>query len=354
MGASGVNGGDFEGDFDGRFFFEGGSPSASMLSTWVDHRAKQFEEESSLVDHALALLQIAAANGIHVDSRLYHRILTLEMMMYDLQLPPAAVSLRRLEEMSDLEALIQLMEASISNCNKAAVAAAAIASDHPGYAFLQSVNRVLVPYLDRVESLVEGTRSTLLRSYLLNVSAKSLLPLLELFKTSSNHFNGGEPDMVFSSAEECISIGIECIFAFEGGEASSDDEGCSAEGPANVQKEFSAIIELLGAMRKMCRNPNVINELQYITMLRKAMHILQKYGIKRSMSVLKSMGTEGKEAKDLLVKMMRNAEKRRPKITVRHQESLIHACINIYLYLYGYEAKNALRALLHLIKCLLS
>ena len=40
-----------------------------LLSRWADKRARDFERETSLVDHALAFINMAKQNGIKVNSR---------------------------------------------------------------------------------------------------------------------------------------------------------------------------------------------------------------------------------------------------------------------------------------------
>ena len=208
-----------------KFYFGGNAPSRELLAKWIHRRVRDIESESSLVDYALSLLQIASGNGIQVDPRLHHNMLTLEMMMYELHhLGPSTVtslvSLRRLEDMSDLEIVDKLM----GNSTKVN--------------FMNNVNRILIPYVDRLESLEAGARTTLLRNYLLHMSATSLTLPFELIKhgaattTSSNSGIPNQPGHIFMSAEEYISIGIDCIYAFEANDSNwrptpdvDDDDG---------------------------------------------------------------------------------------------------------------------------------
>ena len=84
------------------------SLSRQALTQWIHERAIHIEQESSLVDHALALLQYASEYcGIVIDMRLYHQLTTLETMLYDMQAP--ILSLDQMNQMSDLEILIKPM-----------------------------------------------------------------------------------------------------------------------------------------------------------------------------------------------------------------------------------------------------
>ena len=183
------------------FYFKGDIPSRELVVTWVDKRAREIESESSLVDHALSLLQISSANGISIDPRLHHNILTLEMITYELA--PSSnnlLNLKRIEEMSDLEVVDRIMYKS----NKSNI--------------ISSVNRILIPFLNRLELLEEGSRSYLLRNYLLHMSATSLVLPYEIIKNGASALtstNSSDKINIFSSIEEFVSIGIDCIYAFE-------------------------------------------------------------------------------------------------------------------------------------------
>ena len=183
------------------FYFKGENPSRDLVVSWVDTRAREIEHESSLVDHALALLQISSANGIPIDARLHHNILTLEMITYDLAASSSnMLNLKRIEEMSDLEVVDKIMHKSTKSN------------------IISCVNRILIPFLNRLESLEEGTRSYLLRNYLLHMAATSLLLPYEIIKhgaSTLSNVNSSDKINVFVSIEEYISIGIDCIYAFE-------------------------------------------------------------------------------------------------------------------------------------------
>ena len=97
--------------------------------------------------------------------RLHFNLTTLEVMMYVLGL--TQVDLRRLEEMSDLDVVLKMMEGV----------------DRAG--FVARVHRVLMPHLERMEQQEPEARSSLLRHYLLHLSATSGLAMpLELIKHS--------------------------------------------------------------------------------------------------------------------------------------------------------------------------
>ena len=92
--------------------------------------------------------------------------------MYELGLTQG-LDLRRLEEMSDLDVVLKMME----GVDKAS--------------FVARVHRVLMPHLERMEQQEPEARSSLLRHYLLHLSATSGLAMpLELIK----HSQAASPD----------------------------------------------------------------------------------------------------------------------------------------------------------------
>ena len=284
------------------FYFEGVAPSQKMLTKWIDTRARVIEYESSLIDHVLALLQIASANNIEVDLRLKHNILSLERINYELGTSSitSLLSLKRIEDMSDIEILDRLM----SKSNKAN--------------FMNNVNGVMIPYIERINALEAGSRANLLRNYLLHMSATSLVLPFEIIKHGAATLNNGnEPtNSLFVSSEEYISIGIDCIYAFETNDGRSSIQIDDDEDTGDETKEVANIVmDLAVFLRKRCRNPYVNNELtEIITMVKAARLLKDKYSITKSLNYFRASKEQQKQMEDLLVQVTRRAEGKRPKL----------------------------------------
>ena len=221
------------------------------LTSWVHARARNIEAESSLVDHSLALLQYASDYcGLNINPRLHHQLTTLEVMLYDMQSP---LSLSSLESMSDLEILNKLMEkAEKSN-------------------LLNYTRKYLVPYLDRLEELENGTRCNLLKNYLLHTSTSSLILPFELIKQVQNH-------SLFMSFDECVNIGLDCIYAHE-----DVDED-----------ESEVIVELAHFLKKKCRNKHVMEEIEDILDIMRAIKLLKRYNINKTLHYFKACRADSK------------------------------------------------------------
>ncbi len=262
-----------------------------MVTTWVHKRARQIESESSLADNALRLLEHAyKACGVQVDLRLHHYLTTLEAMMYGAQ-RPSYVSLDEAERMSNLELLVKLMEGS----NKET--------------FLCNVQKFLVPYLDRLEQLEAGSRKNLLQNYLLHCAATSLVFPYELIKSSQQHHHSSTASgarsaaPVFMSYDECVAIGIDCIFAYE---AEEEDGGHGSE----------MIVEIAAFLKKRCRNPHIFEELEDILDIMRSIKLLKRYGVNKSLHYFKACRNNQKAMEELFTQVTRRAEGRRPRISV--------------------------------------
>ena len=80
--------------------------------------------------------------------------------------------------------------------------------------FMNHFSKTLSPFLERLEVLEPGSRDNLLRNYLLHLSTTSL-QLPTVFLKESFATDGSVP-LNFSSNDECIAIGIDCIYVYEG------------------------------------------------------------------------------------------------------------------------------------------
>ena len=162
-----------------------------------------------------------------------------------------------------------------------------------------NVRKCLVPYLDRLEELETGAKKNLLQNYLLHCSATSLVLPFEVIKHSSSaaeaaeggsgagrkiSSNGagrkissnGETAMppMFMSLDECVNIGLDCIYSYE-----SDEES-------------ELIVEMAQFLKKKCtaasRNQHIVlEEIDDILDIMKAIRLLRRYNIVKTLHYFK-------------------------------------------------------------------
>ncbi|XP_039281626.1 neuroblastoma-amplified sequence [Nilaparvata lugens] len=164
------------------------SLTAENLSDWYRKRIYQIESSSHLVDPAIDLIRLARERNIKDLDNLHHQLLTLEMLVYELEMEN--LTLADLEKMTPLEKALLLIK------------------DATEESFVGNLLHRVVPYADRHEGLVPNSRKTLLFQLLSNLSSQSLTLPLKLFQYLKD-----EPEnKIASTLEDRISLTLECLY----------------------------------------------------------------------------------------------------------------------------------------------
>jgi hypothetical protein len=78
-------------------------------------------------------------------------------------------------------------------------------------------NKTLSPFLERLDVLEPGSREVLLRNDLLHLSTTSLeLPTVFFKESLADASSSSASSSAFANVDDCISIGIECIYVYDG------------------------------------------------------------------------------------------------------------------------------------------
>ena len=123
-----------------------------------------------------------------------------------------------------------------------------------------------------------GTRCNLLKNYLLHTSTSSLILPFELIKQVQNH-------SLFMSFDECVNIGLDCIYAHE-----DVDED-----------ESEVIVELAHFLKKKCRNKHVMEEIEDILDIMRAIKLLKRYNISKTLHYFKACRADSKVFIDFML-----------------------------------------------------
>ena len=86
--------------FPAKFVVERNSPSASLMSNWINARAKNIFEESALVEHALALLHCAQINGDSTICKSKMKIVIFRLLRW--HLPTKYVAWKLLQKLDEI------------------------------------------------------------------------------------------------------------------------------------------------------------------------------------------------------------------------------------------------------------
>ncbi|KAJ8735252.1 hypothetical protein PYW07_006872 [Mythimna separata] len=147
----------------------GAIPSATDdIVKWYDKRAREIEERSGLVSHALTLVTLATIGGgvEGLDAMMFH-LLTLDVLTYDLNIE--GVTLDQLQKMTTLEVCTILMSLSTPKT------------------FVSDLKQFVVPFLKRWEKLSNCNESCVngLIRYLENISIEDLSAILLVLQSPS-------------------------------------------------------------------------------------------------------------------------------------------------------------------------
>lgn len=80
--------------------------------------------------------------------------------------------------------------------------------------FMTHFNKILVPFLERLEVLEPGSRETLVTNFLLHLSTTSLELPIVFFKESFADTTSSS----VTNVDESIGIGVDCIYVYDGEE----------------------------------------------------------------------------------------------------------------------------------------
>jgi len=143
-----------------------------------------------IVENALDLIKLGLERNVPHLEQIHHQLLTLETLVYDLH--HEHLDLEKLTAMSELNVCQLLM----SRCND-------------DDSFLPSLDRWLMPYLRRLDTLTPGCITDLLRGVLLERSRQDLGWALQVCTNSKTN----EARPVVAGAELLISLSLDCIYA---------------------------------------------------------------------------------------------------------------------------------------------
>ncbi|XP_045524130.1 neuroblastoma-amplified sequence-like isoform X2 [Pieris brassicae] len=155
------------------------------IASWYERRAREIEERSGLVSHALMLVSIATSGGgiKGLDAILYN-LLTLDTLLYDINLE--GVTLAQLEQMDVIETCKMLTKFSTTET------------------FVADLRSYVTPFLQRHESFArqEGLTVSNLITFLETLSTDDLTLTLMVFK--SKRELSLDMSTIVELAERCI------------------------------------------------------------------------------------------------------------------------------------------------------
>lgn len=172
---------------------------------------------STIVENALDFIKLGLERNVPNLEHIYHQLLTLETLVYDLQL--IQLNLEKLEAMNELSLCQMIM------------------SDCDGDSFLPKLHRWLMPYLRRLDTVQPGRINELLRGLLVARSQENLDWALQVCLNSKPD----QTSVIITDPIFLISLALDCIYACQKTdqlETAMKIYDCLPERPSDSKNDF--------------------------------------------------------------------------------------------------------------------
>ncbi|GBP44593.1 Neuroblastoma-amplified sequence [Eumeta japonica] len=269
------------------------------ISKWYNKRAREIEERSGIVSHALTLIILASEHEIKgLDAIMFH-LLTLDTLMYDTNLED--VTLTDVEKKSTLETCTLLMNRTSPET------------------FVSDLKQFVVPFLKRYEKFSNRSESCLvgLTEYMESLSINDLSSIL-LVMQSPNEF---ELDV-----RTHLDLVEKCLYAYTG--TDQLDKACDLLDTILHESDGSI-------------SPNeLLRRLKELEKLLNTCNILSCHDVNVTFSDLKNMHTEPKQAQMLLTRVARNMATRDEKPSQQDWEALLKDILDLQSLMFDCVSKE--------------
>ncbi|XP_034143835.1 neuroblastoma-amplified sequence isoform X2 [Esox lucius] len=252
--------------------FRTATPSIDLLTEWYLSRAQDIDACSRQVDCALSLVRLGKERKIPGLERMCDDLVTMETLVYE-SACELNLTLRDLQQLSDINKLRLLMKNSSPE------------------RYVKDVFQWLVPFLHRCEKQKGGASEALLREYLVTLSIHDLSLPLAVFQHS-------RPDKVLGDPDQLMSVALECIYSCERDDQLSlcyDILECLPQ--RGYGPETHATASLHDQVDKLEKHLSVVE-------------VLEKHGLQKSVSYVRSSQTSAEEAHAVMVKLCRHTGRR--------------------------------------------
>ncbi|XP_026319557.1 neuroblastoma-amplified sequence-like [Hyposmocoma kahamanoa] len=270
------------------------------VSAWYNSRAREIEERSGLVSHALNLVTIASVGGgvEGLDNIMFY-LLTLDTLIYDINVEN--VTLKQLKKLSTLETCALLMEMSTPAT------------------FVADLKQFVIPFLKRYENLTQTANACQvhLMDYLESISVNDLSYILLVLQSPSEF-------------ELEVSVHLElaerCLFAYTGTD--------------QLDKACDLLDTLLRESDGSISNSELVHRVKEIERLVSASSKISWRGVLIPPRDIRDMHEDPKHAHNLLTRIARCLSTRDEKPTQADWEKLLEDILELQSTLFNCISKE--------------
>ncbi|XP_052380578.1 NBAS subunit of NRZ tethering complex isoform X2 [Oncorhynchus keta] len=260
--------------------FRTATPPMDLLTDWYLSRAQDIDSCSRQVDCALSLVRLGKERDIPGLERLCDDLVTMETLVYETACE-LSLTLRDLQQLGDIDKLRLLMKNSSAE------------------RYVKDVFQWMVPFLHRCEKQRGGASEALLREYLVTLSRQDLSLPLAVFQ----HSRPDSQQKVLGDPDQLMTVALECIYSCERDDQLSlcyDILECLPQRGYGPETNITA--SLHDQVDKLEKHLSVVE-------------VLEKHGLQKPVSYVRSSQTSTEEAHALMVKLCRHTGRRTPPVS---------------------------------------
>ncbi|KAJ8275215.1 hypothetical protein COCON_G00098400 [Conger conger] len=281
--------------------FRSADPPVSLLTGWYLSRAEAIDSCSRQVDCALSLVRLAKEREIPGLELLCDDLVTLETLVYETACE-LSLTLQELQQLKDIDKLRLLMKNS------------------PEERYVKNTYQWMMPFLHRCESQRAGSSSALLREYLVSLSKEDLTLPLKIFQHSKPECQ----KKIIGDHDQLMSVALECIYSSE-----RDDQ-------------LSLCYDVLECLpqRGYGRAESGLTKSLHDQVDRLEKHlsvaeVLEKHGLQKPISFVRSSQNSREEAHQLMVKLTRHTGRKNPPVSENVWKGLLQDLLDMQQNVYS-------------------
>ncbi|XP_069137324.1 NBAS subunit of NRZ tethering complex-like [Argopecten irradians] len=273
---------------------------AELLTSWYRYRAFEIEAMSLQVEHAINLVKLAVERGVQGLTDLLDDLVTMEMLVYDCHIEDT-VTFESVTKMADYEKLELIMSKSTEEM------------------YVKNLHRWLVPFLMQCERQNQGAYNTLLRDYIVTMAKTDLSLVLKVFESSKVNL----PNPVIKSQDDVMSMALEAVYSCE-----RDDQ------LQILLSIFQCLPSKQKTSTKTQETQSLFSQVEKLKQHLSAAKILENHGVMKPLHYLKETEADDEEARNLMIRLTRNAGKREKPLDQKEWRSLHEDVLNLQKEVY--------------------
>ncbi|KAF7663790.1 hypothetical protein LDENG_00200150 [Lucifuga dentata] len=259
--------------------FRTAAPSIQLLTDWYKSRAQDIDSCSRQVDCALSLVRLGKEREIPGLEILCDDLVTMETLVYETSCE-LSLTLKDLQQLSHIDKLCLLMKNSSME------------------SYVKDAFQWMVPFLHRCERQTEGVAVALLREYLVNLAQQDLTLPLVIFQHS-------KPDCqqkIIGDPDQLMAIALECIYS------------CERDDQLSLCYDILECLPQRGYGSETDITSSLHDQVDRLEKHLSVVEVLEKHGLQKPISYVKSSQSSEEEAHQLMIKLCRHTGRKNPPV----------------------------------------